>query len=227
METYVLGDIHGAFRALEQVLERSPFRPGLDRLIQLGDVADGWPDTPQCVERLLGIPNSIWIQGNHDWWTAGWLATRRPPAEADPTWYAQGGQATYEAYQPLPPETTDRHLRTFFGQQLPYFEDEHYNLYLHASYDSAQLIARQEPFDLLWARDLWEDGQEATGYHECFIGHTPTLPASTVPCHRRNVWNVDQGAGFAGRLSMLNVRTKEFVQSDLVPALYPGVRGRH
>lgn len=41
MATYVLGDIHGAFKALEQVLARSPFEPLEDRLIFLGDVADG------------------------------------------------------------------------------------------------------------------------------------------------------------------------------------------
>ncbi|GAA3936660.1 metallophosphoesterase [Hymenobacter algoricola] len=226
METYVLGDIHGAFRALEQVLERSPFRPGIDRLIQLGDVADGWPDTPQCVERLLSIPNSIWLQGNHDWWTAEWLATRLPPEDLDQGWYTQGGQATYEAYQRSPPEQLGRHFTAFFGQQLPYFEDEDNNLYVHAGYDPTAPITQQEPYDLIWSRDLWENGWEALGYTEGFIGHTPTWSWSTEPARRTNVWNIDQGAGYAGRLSMLNVRTKEFVQSDEVPGLYPGVKGR-
>jgi serine/threonine protein phosphatase 1 len=78
METYVIGDIHSAARALDQVLARSPFRPGIDRLIQLGDMADGWPETPACVERLLRIPHSIWLQGNHDWWAAEWLSTQLP-----------------------------------------------------------------------------------------------------------------------------------------------------
>ncbi len=43
MRTFVLGDVHGAARALKQVLERSSFDYSADRLVCLGDVADGWP----------------------------------------------------------------------------------------------------------------------------------------------------------------------------------------
>ncbi|KAA9332324.1 hypothetical protein F0P96_12665 [Hymenobacter busanensis] len=225
METYVLGDIHGAARALEQVLARSPFRPGTDRLIHLGDVADGWPDTPACVERLLGIPNSIWLQGNHDWWAAEWLATELPLEDVNPNWYQQGGRATFAAYQQVPPEQRRWHLRDFFGQQRPYFEDDG-RLYVHAGYEPSQPIAAQDPYNLIWTRELWRGHQTATAYAECFIGHTPTWPASPVPCQRHNVWNLDQGAGYGGRLTLLNVRTKAFVQSDPVPGLYPGVKGR-
>jgi len=226
METYVLGDIHGAARALTQVLERSPFRPNIDRLIHLGDVADGWPETPLCVELLLAIPNSIWLQGNHDWWTAEWLSTDSPLQDLNPSWYRQGGQATYEAYQQLSQAERSRHFHNFFGEQLPYFEDEANNLYVHGGYDPTLPIAKQDPFDLIWNRDLWEGNQAATGYHECFIGHTPTWSYKQVPCRTHNVWNLDQGAGYSGRLSLLNVRTKAFVQSDPVPELYPGVNGR-
>jgi serine/threonine protein phosphatase 1 len=226
METYVLGDIHGAARALDQVLERSPFRPGVDRLIHLGDVADGWPDTPACVERLLSIPNSIWLQGNHDWWTAEWLATELPLDDVNMDWYLQGGRATYDAYQQVPAELRRRHLLDFFGQQLPYFEDEDYKLYVHAGYDPRYPIAEQDPYNLIWTRTLWREHQPALGYEECFIGHTPTWPASEVPCQRYNVWNLDQGAAYGGRLNMMNVRSKAYVQSDVVQELYPGVIGR-
>jgi serine/threonine protein phosphatase 1 len=226
METYVLGDIHGAYRALEQVLERSPFRPGIDRLIQIGDVADGWPETPECVELLLSIPNSIWLQGNHDWWTAEWLATQPKLPNIDMTWYTQGGRATYNAYQRVPHEYIRRHFLYFFGEQRAFFEDEHHNLYVHGGYDPEYTIESQEPFDLIWNRDLWQLGEIARGYSSCFIGHTPTWPGSNMPVQRANVWNVDQGAAYGGRLTMMNVRTKEYVQSDVVKGLYPGVKGR-
>ncbi|MBO0357316.1 metallophosphoesterase [Hymenobacter sp. BT186] len=226
METYVIGDIHGAFRALQQVLERSPFRPGLDRLIQLGDVADGWPETPQCVELLLSVPNSIWLQGNHDWWAAEWLLHRLPRTTLDQFWYKQGGKATFNAYMLQPAEVGKRHFHDFFGKQLPYFEDESGNLYVHASYDPMLPITEQAPEDLIWSRTLWREHLAAVGYEECFIGHTSTWLENEIPCQRANVWNLDQGAGFQGRLSMMNVRTKEFVQSDVVQELYPGIKGR-
>jgi len=226
METYVLGDIHGAFRALEQVLARSPFRPGVDRLVQIGDVSDGWPETPECVERLLAIPNSIWLQGNHDWWTSEWMATQPDFDDLDPLWYMQGGKATYKAYQRFGAEVTQRHFQQFFGQQLPYFTDEYDNLYVHGGYDPEEPIENQEPYTLVWDRELWRTGEIAHGYASCFIGHTPTWPESVVPEQRTNVWNVDQGAAYGGRLTMMNARTKEYVQSDTVRELYPGVKGR-
>jgi serine/threonine protein phosphatase 1 len=225
METYVIGDIHGAAHALDQVLERSPFRPGIDRLIHLGDVADGWPDTPACVARLLRIPNCVWLQGNHDWWAAEWLRTPGVWPEVNRIWYRQGGEATYQAYQAAP-ELVGRHLRQFFDRQLPYFEDEAGNLYVHGGYDPSQPIAGQDPYELIWNRQLWAGHLVAKSYQECFIGHTATWPFDKVPCQRHNVWNLDQGAGHYGCLSMLNVRTKAFVQSDPVPSLYPGVKGR-
>jgi serine/threonine protein phosphatase 1 len=226
METYVIGDLHGAARALDQVLARSPFRPGIDRLIHLGDVADGWPETPACVERLLRIPHSIWLQGNHDWWATDWLRTQVPLPEVNRIWYRQGGQATYQAYQALAPAQRARHLRQFFVKQRPYFEDEAGNLYVHGGYDPTRPIAGQDPYELIWNRQLWVGHQVARGYRECFIGHTPTWPYEKEPSQRHNVWNLDQGAGYSGCISMLNVRTKAFVQSDPVPSLYPGVKGR-
>jgi serine/threonine protein phosphatase 1 len=226
METYVVGDIHGAFRALEQVLERSPFRPGIDRLVQIGDVSDGWPETPECVERLLAIPNSIWLQGNHDSWTTDWMATQPAFEDIEYIWYRQGGQATYEAYQRFEPEVTQRHFQEFFSKQLPYFLDEYDNLYVHGGYDPEEPIEDQDPYDLIWNRTLWSTGEIAHGYAACFIGHTPTWPDSILPVQQANVWNIDQGAAYGGRLTMMNARTKEFVQSDIVKKLYPGVKGR-
>ncbi len=45
--------------------------------------------------------------------------------------------------------------------------------------------------------------------------------------HAGNVWNVDTGAGFNGRLTALDLRSKDFIQSDTVMYLYPGEKGRN
>jgi serine/threonine protein phosphatase 1 len=49
MRTFAVGDIHGSHRALLQVLERSGFNREEDRLITLGDICDGWPETKKCI----------------------------------------------------------------------------------------------------------------------------------------------------------------------------------
>jgi len=53
--TLCIGDIHGSAKGLKQVLERCNWNPETDKIIQLGDVADGWSETSECVDILLDI----------------------------------------------------------------------------------------------------------------------------------------------------------------------------
>jgi len=53
MRTLVIGDIHGAPRALIQVLQRADIQHD-DFLIFLGDYADGWSETPELLDFLIG-----------------------------------------------------------------------------------------------------------------------------------------------------------------------------
>jgi serine/threonine protein phosphatase 1 len=67
-----------------------------------------------------------------------------------------------------------------------------------------------------------------TNYKEIFIGHTPiSKTGHATPQKRANVWNVDTGAAFKGPLTIMDVDTKEFWQSDPVHTLYPGEKGRN
>jgi len=57
-----MGDIHGNYKGLLQCLERSNFDYANDKLIQLGDVVDGWSESCECVTELLKIKNLISIK---------------------------------------------------------------------------------------------------------------------------------------------------------------------
>ena len=61
MKTYVLGDIHGAYRALTQVFERSGFVAQRDRLIFLGDAVDGWSQSPESIEELMQVKYLVYL----------------------------------------------------------------------------------------------------------------------------------------------------------------------
>lgn len=43
---------------------------------------------------------------------------------------------------------------------------------------------------------------------------------------RCNVWNIDTGAGWSGKLTIMDIDTKEYWQSDFVKELYPDEKGR-
>ena len=97
---------------------------------------------------------------------------------------------------------------------------------------------------------LNEDGIPQTKrfykHKEVFIGHTstdnwkikPHLPeykdpnqkkngGITVPMNRSNVWNLDTGGGNSfGKLTIMNINSKQYWQSDFVGELYLDEKGR-
>jgi len=223
-KTFVLGDIHGAYRALIQVLERSSFDNENDRLIFLGDVTDGWPQTKQAIDELLKIKNLVHLMGNHDVWALQWMETR----EAAEIWLSQGGRATCNSYKDGIPEA---HLN-FLRQAKPHFIKDN-GLFVHAGILPGMKV-EQCPHEILYwdrtlvrlAQDLKQKEMERqlTPYDEVFVGHTPIT--SPHPMKYCEVWMVDTGAAWSGVLSMMNVDTKECFASDVVQDLYPGVKGR-
>ena len=221
--TFVIGDIHGAYRALRQCIERSGLEAE-DHLICLGDVCDGWPDTKQCVDYLLQLKKITYILGNHDFWMYNWMQS----GKAESIWLSQGGSATVKSYADGIPST---HI-TFFQKALPYFLDNN-RLFVHAGIDPRTPLDQQDLDTFLWDRTLVQQATELyrkninrklTAFDEVYVGHTPILLKH--PLNACDIWLMDTGAGWSGVLSIMNVETKEAFVSDPVPGLYPGVVGR-
>ena len=72
MRTFVIGDIHGQYKALKEYLALSKFKKDNDRLICLGDVCDRGRQVKECIDELLTIPKCIYVLGNHDDWALEW-----------------------------------------------------------------------------------------------------------------------------------------------------------
>jgi len=221
---FVIGDIHGAYRALRQCLERSGFDYKKDQLICLGDVCDGWPETRASVDELLRVQNLIYLLGNHDWWTLQWMLS----GKIEEVWYNQGGKATIDSYQDGIPTN---HM-TFFSDALLHHVYRN-KLFVHAGIDPLKPLEQQDKHLFLWDRSLAALALDLYGYSaegklstfdEIYLGHTP-IPFSS-PINSLGIWLMDTGAGWSGVLSMMNVETKEIFTSDPVPSLYPGTEGR-
>lgn len=137
----VIGDIHGSAKALEQVLERCKFDPMVDKLIQIGDVADGWNEVSECVDILLDIKRKasfssmrqdnepVFIRGNHDVWVYDWMMFGMTPS----LWTRQGGEATMASYVRTE-KLEDRDHKNFWFTQEDYFIDDKNNLFIHAGW---------------------------------------------------------------------------------------------
>lgn len=239
MAQYVVGDIHGGARALEQLITRAPLKPG-DRLIFLGDYLDGWSEGPQVIEALMALSKQYdcrFIRGNHDALCLNYLKNDVAPE----LWVLHGGQSSIDAYHKCPSAQIARHIK--FLEQLEDYIELNSNLYVHAGFSHPKGPAEEfHPHMVYWDRSLWETARAAHEledlnswqyperlklYEEIYIGHTPVqrIGAST-PFRASNVWNVDTGAAFDGALSMINTATKAFWQSDPLPSLYPNEIGR-
>lgn len=242
MRTLVIGDIHGGYKALLQVLEKAKVTPE-DTLIFLGDYVDGWSESAQTVEKLIELSTSntcIFIRGNHDVWCGLWLEK----GATNPVWLAHGGKETMASYIQTGLLTDDRH-RAFYNSLQDYYIDTENRLFLHAGFTSMHGVGKEEyDSNYYWDRTLWEAAllaekvsleileenppQRFAHYKEIFIGHTPTTNyKQDTPIKAYKVHNVDTGAAFKGKLTLMDVDTKEYWQSDPLPSLYPDEKGRN
>ena len=243
-KTFVIGDIHGGLKALFQVLERAKVSKN-DTLIFLGDFVDGWSESPAVLDFLIALKekqNCIFIRGNHDDLLLKWFCKDNEGFD-ERMWFNHGGEASALSYQNIENSTKEKHIQFLLSLQDYHLDDEN-RLFIHAGFTNVRGV-KHEFFTRLfyWDRTLWEtalamDNQLSKDaltypnrlklYKEIYIGHTPvTKIDETIPINKACVWNVDTGAAFQGKLTIMDVDTKEFWQSDNLPDLYPNEKGRN
>lgn len=241
MRTFAIGDIHGGLKALVQLLNKLEITED-DTLIFMGDYVDGWSESAQVVSFLIDLSNTfncIFIKGNHDVWCEEWLRS----GDVNKIWYMHGGKETMESYEGFSDEEKQQHLQFFENLKMYHIDGEN-RLFLHAGFTSMHGVEKEVfKTTFYFDRTLWEMAltmdnridenselypKRLTHYNEIYIGHTPTINYDVYePMKAKNVWNIDTGAAFFGKLSAINIDTKEVFQSDVVKDLYPDEMGRN
>ncbi|NQY11626.1 MAG: serine/threonine protein phosphatase [Flavobacteriales bacterium] len=179
------------------------------------------------------------IYGNHDAWCRDWLDN----GEVNRVWQLHGGKSTLKSYESVSEEEKDQHL-LFFTKMQNYIIDDQNRLFIHAGFSSMHGPDKEDySTNYRWDRTLWEMAMAVHGnvdshdevfpkrfklFKEIYIGHTPTTEWNvSTPWNRVNLWNVDTGTAFKGKLSIMDINTKEFWQSDNLYELYPNENGRN
>lgn len=241
MRRFVVGDIHGAHRALLQVLQRSGFNHDEDMLISLGDIVDGWSESYAVVERLANYKilmgdRLVYVKGNHDQWFIDYIRTGIAPR----VWTTQGGEATLNSYKvdanrvavPL------KHQR-FLMAGLLYYELGDL-LFVHGGVPQGLNGITPRVYGdetLLWDRSLIQAAYKSNlrgevlnlnPYRCVFVGHTPVqhYRADEV-VDFGGLIGVDTNAGWDGFLSLMDIDSDEVFTSDRCPTLYPDEKGRY
>lgn len=219
MKRYIIADIHGHYDAMIEAIERSPFDPDEDLLISLGDIVDGGRQTRQCIDYMLTLPNHIAIKGNHDYpWFYDWTIT----GFELPLWVHQGGYATMESYgydrRNVPKEHID-----YIENALPFWIDACNNIYVHGGFDPRFDIRNQDIHEIMWNRKLFQYARRklVPGYNKVFIGHTTVQvikgkhKGKFKPITFNNLTMCDTGGGWNGKLTVMDVDSMEYWQSDI------------
>ncbi|NBU80191.1 MAG: serine/threonine protein phosphatase [Flavobacteriaceae bacterium] len=240
----VIGDIHGGLRALHQIMERAKVCKD-DMLIFLGDYVDGWSESPEVIDYLFNLRSKqecVFIRGNHDDLLLDWLTGNTKNFDEN-TWFHHGGEATILAYASVSEAKKKLHI-DFLKSLKDYFLDDQNRLFIHAGFTNMNGIHYEYfPKMFYWDRTLWETAllldesipreslyypRRFSIYNEIYIGHTPvTRIGETIPIQKACVWNIDTGAAFKGPLTILDVDTKEFWQSEPLNNLYFNEKGRN
>jgi len=224
-----LGDVvdgHSqSFEVVEELLK-------IKNLIAVKGNHDDWFNT--WLE--TGKNPSNWQQGQKATGMS-YLEKSRPGTE----WYMYDGSEVYHSIRTN--DIPDRHIE-FFNNQLPYYIDDKNNLFIHGGFNRHYKLEEQDEFLFWWDRDLWSQALSFKGmsavegikqpkfkmvedFKEIFIGHTSTqFWNENEPMNAANIWNLDTGGGWFGKVSIMNVDTKEFWQSDTGKELYPEFKGR-
>ncbi len=163
----IVGDVHGNWRGMEQLLEKARYEPADDRLIFVGDYNDHFANTDGSTRKVIDLlielherspEGTFFIRGNHDLWFAEWLVGGGVPPEI---WYIQGGRETLESYgitnvlsAPDQREKVPRSHKDFICNLVDqYYLDDHV-LVVHGGFTSERQMQAVAQGSLLSDEDL-------------------------------------------------------------------------
>ena len=204
---FAVGDIHGSFDRLQELMKKIPIDFARDTLVFIGDYIDRGPASVEVVDYLIDlkkqVPQTIFLKGNHEDMLEKYLdGTDRF------TYLLNGGQNTLDSYlsknlqSELYPIPSD-HMEFFKTLRL-YYETEAY-IFVHAGLRPKVPLASQETEDLLWIRDKFIYSKYNFGKTVVF-GHTPL----EKPLVESNKIGIDTGAVYGNALTCVQLPELEF-----------------
>ena len=249
MKRFVIGDIHGNFKGMMAALDGAGFDAENDYLYAVGDYVDGHAESKEVIEYLSSLKNFTGCIGNHDWWFMEWMRGERMYAPY--IWYSQGGAATLESYDVrvidqeglrITEGDIPRSHHTFFNGLVPFIElDDDRVCIVHAGWipsyqrikdsDSYQQFSSfgsrftRRALDFFWDRGFWRfaHNHKNPPYDKVFIGHTAN---ESHPEKRKKIWNIDSSGGWHGKITVMDMDTEEYWQSEEAKVYYPDFEGR-
>lgn len=231
---YVLSDIHGNLQRFESIMKQINLQPD-DTLYILGDVVDRNPDGIKILRRIMKMPNTKMLIGNHEYMMLNAVGHCKNAAEEKENtnwkqrrlWYNNGGRITHDRLKRI---TLEQRAELFqFIRALPTNLEVEVNgikyKLVHASpeenymtqYWYSEDYKNQREF-AVWER--WNEMHPIPEDYTLIFGHTPTCYFQTVEpwsiWKGENAIGIDCGGAYqGGRLGCLRLDDmKEFYSEE-------------
>ena len=197
MNLFIIGDVHGCFHTLQELLKR--WNPATDHLIQVGDLVDRGSYIPETVELARSLneqypTSTTFLMGNHEDAMLHHFGPNGPYLG----WLKWGGESTTEQYK-RQTELLTQHLPWLEKRPL-LWQNEHV-LVSHAGITTSPYAYDPENTDgLLWARCPLKQLAQLQ-----VVGHTPMQQGEPVFDRKSNALYIDTGAVFGNNLTAVRL----------------------
>ena len=208
MKKFVIGDVHGNYEELMDLLDK--INPNLrqDQLIYLGDYIDRGPQSYKVIRFLIDLQNNygkehvVLLRGNHEDMAIENIEHGRIDC-------FNGYDITFMDFIKNN-DSIENYYEFFKGLPL-YYEDESF-IYVHGGIRPGIAMERQEKNDLLWIREEFFKSS-LTFIKPVIFGHTPTnnIIGTYSPFIKKDRIGIDTGIVYGGRLTALEIHDGKIV----------------
>jgi len=209
---FAIGDIHGCYDKLRQLMERLPYDPKQGTLVFLGDYIDRGGQSRQVLDYLCQLRRQaqkvIMLIGNHEYLMLQYHRTGDPALL--PFLRHLGIDKTLSSYGVSHPQSLqdmlflpDEH-RKLLDSLLPYWETEEY-IFVHAGLEPGVPLDQQDLSTLCEARPAFLSEEHDYGKLVIF-GHT----AFDMPFVTPTRIGIDTGAVYGNLLTALELPSLVF-----------------
>ena len=213
---FAIGDIHGCFDSLRELVEHKIKIRKNDKLVFLGDYIDRGYNSRQVIDYITGLRDKnydiVTLIGNHESMLLETMANKG----FLPEWIRNGGSATLRSFGIRSLKQLDKSYIDFF-KGLNYYCPIENILFVHAGFNDSLSDPFEDKYHMIWSRR--ENYANPVLAGKIIIhGHTP-IPELTCRQEIQNksrVINIDTGCVYSdiegyGRLSAYNPYSGELL----------------
>lgn len=211
-----IGDIHGCFYTLLNLINKLNYNEKTDTLIFLGDYIDRGKNSFEVVSYLINLQKEvgkdkcICLMGNHEYMALKSIEDKEiyECSEIEPynvrMWYSNGGQKTRKSYYR---NNSNVKIHKNWFSKLPLFYTNDNYIFCHAGLTHPKL-KDNDLNDLIWGRE-WIECKTTPNEKQVIFGHTPWNAPYVYKTNDGSIC-LDSGCVFGGNLCAMIIKDDKF-----------------